>query len=716
MKETPEHNSIEPQGDPLMDTQRLLGMEPPAEGDFDLEEILAEFAPRPEPSTPGQEPAAEPEELEEPEEPQKPEKSEEPEEVEQENLAEPENPFAGLVPEEPSPAELVEEPGSGESEKPSVLPEKESAATMEAIVANTVDAVKDEQAKRQQRLLRKLEKARKKLSRRPVKRKESPILPEDERPPAEEAGWHKRRYRECRKSLVLAVPVLLLMWMPWGLAQSGVTVPFFSTSADNAALCVLIPQALLSVLCWPVFRAALGGLRHGAWTICATALLSTMATLLDEMTMLLLPERTDAAPLGGVAAALTVFALWGLKSWHRGMMETFRTAAMGEPSRVVDRCGESIAKGTGGRSGFCARVNMEDTAAQWQRLLLPVLAAASLVFAVLSSLGREHGQDLLWCWSAILCAASPLAFPLAFSVPYGRLAVRLARTGAALAGQYGAAALSTTRRVAVTDTDLFPAGCAVLGGLKLYGEERNRAVSYAATLAVQGGGLLGRIFGDICERERISYQGLEHFHIHDEGGLSGMIRGETVLLGPPVFMRHKAVRLPNTMSSKPAVCLAVDGQLTAVFTIKYTAADTVDAALRLLRRNGLQVTLAPRDGNVTVKLLKSQFGSGAAAVYPDLDERLRLSDPEREAEEPNGLLYREGLLPFASLVAGGRRLCQTARVGNFLSVAGGVAGGLLGFYLTFTGSYGVLTPLLLLTYLLLWVVPLLPLVWTVDQG
>ena len=57
MKETSEHNSIEPQGDPLMDTQRLLGMEPPAEGDFDLEEILAEFAPRPVPSTLGQEPA-----------------------------------------------------------------------------------------------------------------------------------------------------------------------------------------------------------------------------------------------------------------------------------------------------------------------------------------------------------------------------------------------------------------------------------------------------------------------------------------------------------------------------------------------------------------------------------------------------------------------------------------------------------------------------------
>ena len=103
------------------------------------------------------------------------------------------------------------------------------------------------------------------------------------------------------------------------------------------------------------------------------------------------------------------------------------------------------------------------------------------------------------------------------------------------------------------------------------------------------------------------------------------------------------------------------------------------------------------------------------AQRPELSERLALSDPEREAAGPNGLLYREGLLPYASLVAGSRRLCQTAAVGNLISIFSSIAGALLGFYLTFTGSYGVLTPLLLLIFLLLWTAPMLPLVWTVDK-
>ena len=505
------------------------------------------------------------------------------------------------------------------------------------------------------------------------------------------------------------------MWLPWVLEYMEIRLPFFSASLDNAALCVLVPQVLASILCWPVFRAAVEGFRSGTWSVHATALLSTAVTLLDEATLMLLPERSDASPLGGIAAVLSLLCLWALRSFHRGMAETFRTAAMGAPSQVAACCEHGVARGAGSGRGFYTRACMEDTASQWQRLLLPVLAAASLVFAVLSSMGQERSQDFLWCWSVVLCASSSLVFPLAFFVPFGRLSTRLARTGAAVAGQYGAAELSMSRRLVVTDSDLFPPGAASLSGVKLYGEERSRAISYAATLAAQGGGLLGRVFDNVCQSGQIARQPLEHFHIHEDGGLSGMIHGETVLVGPPAFMRRKAVRLPAKLPSRTAVCLAVDGELTAMFGIKYTAADTVELALRTMRRNGLLLTLATRDGLISPKLLRARFGADFGAERLELSDRLALSDPEREAEGPSGLLYREGLLPFVSLAAGSRRLCQTVRVGNLISIFSSIAGALLGFYLTFTGSYAVLTPILLLTYLLLWAAPMLPLVWTVDN-
>ncbi len=671
------------------------------------EEGLAGSAPPPEATAP-----ATPEAQSAPESPQPPGTPAAP--TAREVPKAPEPPEAPAVPaaqEVPKTPEAREASEASEAEPPASPP----AVSMEDVVANTVDAVKEAQEKRQERLRRRLEKSRKEQA---VKRREPQhTLPEIQRePPAgETANRHRRRLRECRRSLRLAVPVVAGLWLPWVMERFGIKTPFFSDSAENAALCVLVAQAMTSILCWPVYRAAVEGFKERAWTIYATALLSTLVTLLDEMTLLLLPERCDASPLGGIAAALTLFAQWGLTSYHRGMSETFRTAAMGEPSRVADRCEQGVAKGAGGVAGFYTRCSMEDTASQWQRLLLPVLAAASVVFAVLSSVGRERSQDFLWCWSVVLCAGSSLAFPLAYLVPFGRAALRLARAGAAMAGHYGAARLSSSRRLVVTDTDLFPPGAAVLAGLKLYGEEKNRALSYAATLAVQGGGVLGRVFADVCRSSRVEYQGLEHFHIHEDGGLSGMIRGETVLVGTAAFMRRKAVRLPPRLPSKTPVCLAVDGTLTAVFAVKYTAADTVDLALRAMRRNGLQLTLAVRDASVTSKLLRARFGSDCGAVRPELGERLSLSDPEREAEGPSGLLYREGLLPFVTLAVASRRLCQTAAVGNLLSLFSSITGTLLGFYLTFTGSYQVLTPVLLMTYLLLWVAPMLPLVWTADK-
>ena len=760
-----DNNHIDPS---LMDTQRLLlGVDLPEDAPFDLDDILAEYGGFSKPPPPQEEvpepPPPEPEPGPEPE-PETPPPPREPrprrsirrrpkpaEEAPAEPPAPPPPPEEEVPPPPPAPAPPPEEPLEEPDEEaldlafwddfaaseglrltedepeeplaqePEPPPPEEPAVSMEDVVASTVDAVREDQEKRQEKLRRRLEKA---VSRKPKaasKRREPasrrpPPEVESEPPAGETAARHKRRFRECRRALTLAGIVLTVLWLPWLLEQLGMTVPFFSESADNAALCVLLAQALLCILCWPVYRAAVQGLREGFWTICATALLATLVTLLDEMTMLLLPERTDAAPLGGLAAALSVFALWGLTGWHRGMSDTFRIAAMGEPARVVDCGPQGISRGRGSGAGFYTRAAMEDTSSQWQRLLLPVLAAASLVFAILASIGQDREQDFLWCWSVILCASSSLAFPLSFQVPFGRVAAHLARSGAAVAGMYGAAAFASGRRLTVTDADLFPPGAARLAGVKLYGEEQNQALSYAATLAVQGGGLLARLFGDAARIKRVSLQSLEHFHIHEDGGLGGMIRGETVLVGSPSFMRRQAVRLPHTLASKTAICLAVDGELTAIFTVKYAAAEPVEYALRILRRNGFRLSLATRDGNLTPKFLKARFGWDGGAEPLEIGERLTLSDPEREADGPEGLLYRDGVLPYAFLAVDGRRLCQTVLVGNLLSIFSSIAGALLGFYLTFTHSYGVLTPVLLLTFMVLWVVPMLPLVATVDKA
>ena len=145
------------------------------------------------------------------------------------------------------------------------------------------------------------------------------------------------------------------------------------------------------------------------------------------------------------------------------------------------------------------------------------------------------------------------------------------------------------------------------------------------------------------------------------------------------------------------------------------ATPQVEIALRALSRNGLQLLLATRDGNVTPKMIKQIYATDGKATIPEISERLSLSDPQREAAAPNGLIYREGLLPFVELVALSRHLCQIVKVGNFLSVLGNLFGALLGFYLIFVGRSDALSPIMLMVYLLLWTIPMLPLLVGADK-
>ena len=99
-------------------------------------------------------------------------------------------------------------------------------------------------------------------------------------------------------------------------------------------------------------------------------------------------------------------------------------------------------------------------------------------------------------------------------------------------------------------------------------------------------------------------------------------------------------------------------------------------------------------------LLKRKFGTDARAVYPTVSTRLALS--EKDGEHPYALLYREGLMPYAEIAVGSKRLVHAVRVAAVLSLGSSAMSALLAFYLTFVGAYSALTPVSMLLYLLLW--------------
>ena len=276
-----------------------------------------------------------------------------------------------------------------------------------------------------------------------------------------------------------------------------------------------------------------------------------------------------------------------------------------------------------------------------------------------------------------------------------------------MAGWAGAQKISAQRRMIVTDMDLFPPGTVQLNGRKLFGETQERAVSLAASMARAAGSGLERLFNNLVRSEGGRYEKVDDFSFYEEGGWSGTIKGEFVLMGGISFMRKMNIRLPADVNLKTGVFLAVDKELIAVFAVKYSPSENVDFAMKLMQRSRIQPILASRDPNITPSLIKRKFSRGAHMEYPSLSERIALSEAEKDRDLPRALLFREGLLPYAETVAGSLRLCKAVRRAAAISLLGSWAGTLLTFYLTSLGAYELLNPLALEVFLLLWTLPVL---------
>ena len=532
---------------------------------------------------------------------------------------------------------------------------------------------------------------------------EEPPEPEEEpEPPIEETvAAYREAMQNGRRVTRYAALITALMWIPQALEHFGVMPDLYLTEPLLHVLPFFIGLALICMLGREVFLYAAEKLAALKLTYELMTALLCAAALIDTGLVFALDARAgDALPLHSIAALAMTCALQGRAMLFRALYDSFRVAAIGDAPYMVTVTAGGAAKRSGSVEGFSLTAEREDVSGRWQTIVLPVILIGAIVFSVLTTL--EIGSWALYCYhlSAILAGANTLAFPLVYALPLRRLTKRFTKSGSALAGFAGADAMRRSNCVILTDTDLFPPGTVTLNGLKIFGEESGKVFSYAATMAHASETGLSRLFDNLNEQEGGKLETLSDLNFYEEGGVGGMIRGETVLFGTSSFCRKMGVTLPQGIKLRTGMFLAVDGVLIAVFAVKYMPAENVDWAMHALHRAHITPVLAVRDGNITPALLKHKFGTDAHAVYPQLSTRLALS--EKDGSKPCALIYREGLMPYAELAVGAKRLCRAVRVGNVLSILASVAGTMVSFYLNFVGAYTLFTPLKLLAFLSLW--------------
>ena len=688
------------------------------EEEFSLEDILAEYGSSREqrlmedveraaeqttaPTAPKQEPSAEEEapQQEQPPIPQPPpEKSSEP----------------------AKPSVRKKEPPKPAPKSEPELPPVPKPISLEDVVGSTIDAVMEERKEQEGVVLLKPKPKRSLFSRRKLEETEQlydsgepepePVVeiesigPELE--PYEAAEQHRKAYQRLNGAVFPALLLSLLAVIPMAVELYGVEIPYWTGDLKVQSVVELALLAITAVLCRGVFTKGFSMMKRKR---CVSELLVSLAALVtaaDCAAWLLLPGRTAVLPYAAAACLGLTFAQWGVSREQRGLYDTFHAAAVDDPPYLVTDTEKGACKQRGALPGFYTTAMKDDVSTMLQTALLPVVLMGTLVFAGLSSLGQGRDADFLLNWSVLLIAGGTCSLPLCWSLPFSRFARHLQRVGCAVAGWSGAEKLSRKKSMIVTDGDLFPPGTIQLNGIKIYGEERGKIASYAAAMARQSGCGLERLFDSFQRSESARYVQMEDFRFYEEGGWSGTLRGETVLMGTASFMRKMEVRLPADVNLKTGIFLSIDRQLAAVFAVKYHSAENVDFALMMLRRSHILPILAARDPNITPTLLKRKFHKGVKGEYPDLTSRVALSEAEQDRDLPRALLFREGLMPYAETVAGSKRLCQAVRRSTAVSLLGSILGTLLVFYLVFQAAYLMMTPLAVDAFLLLWTLPVL---------
>ena len=551
----------------------------------------------------------------------------------------------------------------------------------------------------------------------PDKPKKAPVRRAPDTSPKELSRIFYSSWKSGRSRLPFQL-MLALVLIALG-ALAGGELPFVQvpTLTETPKLAGILLTAGLAGACALGLDTLLEGifqLFRGRPGLNTLASIGVLLTLVDGVWFSTL-GREGPLPFCGFAALSLWSVAWGNCRKKQGLyLSCQMAAAVSHPQRLTLDQGKWDNKGTfiketGTAKGFGSQMQEPDGAQQVYRYAAPVMIAACLIFGILAAVGQRGAGQLVWNWSVIFVLATPLAATLAYGVPYTRLVRRLNRSGVILAGWEGADSMKGEAGIAITDSDLFPEGYVQFNGIKNFGQvSLEKLTGCTASIMREMDTGLAKLFDDLIRTQGGFYRRVDELKT-GEGGFSGLIRGDQVLVGNADYMKLMGVPLQQGYQVRNAVFCVINGELQGIFALNYTMAHSIPPALDALIQGHVNPILATRDFNITPTMLRQRFRLPTDRMeYPPIDRRQLLS---AKGQPHNGtlgaLIYREGLGACTDAILGGRRLRTVVRLNTILAVAASVVGALLGFYLTLMGAYHSLSPLNILFFLAMWLVPIL---------
>ena len=442
-----------------------------------------------------------------------------------------------------------------------------------------------------------------------------------------------------------------------------------------------------------------------------TLLAVTFAACACDAIYCLQEERVPLCAAFALEVAMSLWAELQRRSTELGQMDTLRKALrLDGLYRVEDfyEGKDGIVRDVGDVDDFMEHYNKISAPQRQQNRFSMVCFFVSL--GVSLTAGILHGLPMgLLMFSTTLLVSVPASFFVALSRPAAVLERRLHRLGTVICGWQGIRGLSGRLAVPLCDVDMFPRGTTKMNGVKFYGDrDPEEVIAYAAALICTGGGGLAPLFEDLLQSRNAPRYTVKSFRRYPGGGIGGEICDEPVLVGTLQFLKDMGVEVPAGTMVNQAVHLSVDGQLCGLFAINYNRSKYSASGLATLASDRkITEVVTAGDFMLNDSFLRSKFGINPKRVaFPDLRERIALNRVgPRDGDAALALVTREGLAPAAYAITGARALRSAWRLGLVIHMFGSMLGMLIMVVLAILGSVALLTPINILLYQLVWMIP-----------
>ena len=536
----------------------------------------------------------------------------------------------------------------------------------------------------------------------------------------------------CALSGILA---LALVWA--GLVYEGVLPAMVGLSPSVAPAAFLGGNLLLLAAAVAVSRSTmqegLAGLVKGPSYDTMPAL-AAAAALVQAVAALLAPDAYRATTLtlmSGAAAAALFFNNLGTRLLAVSVRDGYKIAAGGVSHEGAYRAADRdlvrrlapaleekdpwilLSRPIEGDGGFLTQSFGPRAGEKKVQTLARVLLAAALAGGLWSLLTGKGPAGAAAALASVLCLGAPFSSTLVA----GLAALRTQRTagalGAVIPGWAAIEELNGIDTIQVDAGELFTPESAQLEDIRIFkGGRIDRAILYTASVLNQGCNTLSRLFRTIIADRTDILPPVKDLEVHTGLGFSAWCDNNRILIGTRAYMEQEGVPLPEAdyeakhsrNGELQVLYLAVSGNMYAMFVLRYVGGKHAARCLSILQKENIRLLVTCQDPSLTAEKIAAAYHLPEGFVTVLNEQQCAALAPAVSAtgDADCCMLHLKG---FASLT-GGLRAAQRAQAaentGAAIQMVSAGFSALIGLLLSYSGSVGTLSLLVVLMYQAAW--------------